>query len=143
MAVLVQPGEVKVLRGTYSSIAQFPARWSHAHVPDTRRRDKGLQQQTLRLAIGRNHSSMMLVKHWKLFPRQCVLCVSRNAIKMCMDKALSTLVKTPPGVPSSLSNAACPSSSCFQSAENSQILPDPRRNSQEAQSFSTGAPKQP
>jgi len=92
MAGLVQPGEVKILRGTYSSIAQFPARWSRAHVHDTRTRGNGLQQQTLRLAIGRNLSSMRMVKHWKLFPRQCALCLSWNAIKMCLDKALSTLV---------------------------------------------------
>ena len=54
-----------------------------------------------------------------------------------------SLVETPPGVPSSLKDAALPSSSCFQSTENSQVLPDPRSNSQEVQGCSTGVHKQP
>ena len=54
-----------------------------------------------------------------------------------------SLVETPPGVPSSLKDAALPSSSCFQNTENSQILPDPRSNSQEVQGCSTGVHKQP
>ena len=123
-----------------------------AMVQDTRTRGNGLKQERVTLERGRNYSSIRTVKCWKLFPREHALALTWNGIKMCLDKALSTLsdpalsrrlVQTPPEVPSSLNDAVLPSPSCLQTRESAQVLPDPRSHAHQVQGCFTGVPKQP